>query len=86
MTIWQIYNFGMAHVEDWRHNAGRCLDFSEATANGQSAKAQMWACVNQWGYFNDPGIMHKYNGVNYCLDVAEGKAFEGAEVQWWKRF
>ncbi|KAI9178821.1 hypothetical protein H9P43_005483 [Blastocladiella emersonii ATCC 22665] len=51
---------------------------------GQSAKAQLWACVNQSGYVNDPGIQHHHNGVDYCLEVAEGKAYAGAEVRWWK--
>ncbi|KAI9159515.1 hypothetical protein H9P43_008855 [Blastocladiella emersonii ATCC 22665] len=79
-------------------NTGRCVDFSEATANGVSAKAQLWACSQVWGKdsadtphahkFLDPNkdmtVVHEYGGVEYCLDVAEGKAFAGADVRWWK--
>ncbi|KAI9159514.1 hypothetical protein H9P43_008854 [Blastocladiella emersonii ATCC 22665] len=99
---------GMAHIQDRRfHNTGRCIDFSEATANGQSAKAQLWACTNyrnlEMGYrgpdtsphvhevrevrnrhYYARQIVHIHNGVEYCLDIAEGSAHPGAGVRWWK--
>ncbi|KAI9173045.1 hypothetical protein H9P43_007176 [Blastocladiella emersonii ATCC 22665] len=77
---------------------GPCLEFFEGTANGQSATARLWDCSNRWdgkltqtdhtvGYEDTTGwawIRHRHNNVDYCLDVAEGKAFDGAAVRWWK--
>ncbi|KAI9172928.1 hypothetical protein H9P43_007059 [Blastocladiella emersonii ATCC 22665] len=93
----QLSVTGMARASDLV-TTGRCVDFDESTANGMSATAQLWACKLTWdgtasphdhkiGFETASGwawIKHSYNGVDYCLDVAEGKAYAGAPVRWWK--
>ncbi|KAI9172929.1 hypothetical protein H9P43_007060 [Blastocladiella emersonii ATCC 22665] len=94
----QLSITGMVHGPFDYATTGRCVDFSERSANGMSAKAQLWACSVKWdgsasphdhkiGFETASGwawIKHRHNGVDYCLDVAEGKAYAGAPVRWWK--
>ncbi|KAI9173043.1 hypothetical protein H9P43_007174 [Blastocladiella emersonii ATCC 22665] len=89
-------------LNKWTHSSfrtsGPCLDFSEATANGESADAQLWDCSNRWdgkrsphdhtvGYEDTSGwawIRHRHNNVDYCLDVTDGDGTERKLIRWWK--
>ncbi|KAI9152657.1 hypothetical protein H9P43_009453 [Blastocladiella emersonii ATCC 22665] len=48
---------GMAIGKSDYVTTGRCIDFSEATANGASAKSQIWACSLTW---DDSGSPHEH--------------------------
>ncbi|KAI9152642.1 hypothetical protein H9P43_009438 [Blastocladiella emersonii ATCC 22665] len=87
---------GMARDRSDYVTTGRCVDFSDATANGVSAMSQLWACSHTWdgtgsphehrvGYDTNSGwawIRHRFRGVDYCLDVPDGNA-NGSKAQAW---
>ncbi|ORZ39798.1 ricin B lectin domain-containing protein [Catenaria anguillulae PL171] len=75
----------------FNHGTKRCLDIEQSRKTDFVADAQMWSCYNNmraqyfrivgpsdWSYFYIANLIS-----TMCLDVAEGKPFNGQAVRWW---